>query len=149
MLMIFFFNSCKSYGLEYATFQSIQGDQVLKIKNIMLQHRNMFSLTFLIFILSILVYHYFKRDPLESLKIITLRLQLKKALKEKMQAHVDNLKLVTMCKETEENNLKMLTTLQELNEKFVKKSIKYQKCRGEKDELQQEITLLKKLFLNG
>ena len=66
-----------------------------------------------------------------------------------MQAHVDNLKLVTMCKETEENNLKMLTTLQELNEKFVRKSIKYQKCRGEKDELQQEITLLKKLFLNG
>ena len=116
---------------------------------IMLQHRNMFSLTFFILILSILVYHYFKRDPLESLKIITLRVQLKKALKEKMQAHVDNLQLVTICKETEENNLKMLATLQELNEKFVKKSLKYQKCREEKDVLHQEITLLKKLFING
>ena len=115
----------------------------------MLQHRNMFSLTFFILILSILVYHYSKRDPLESLKIITLRVQLKKALKEKMQAHVDNLQLVTICKETEENNLKMLATLQELNEKFVKKSLKYQKCREEKDVLHQEITLLKKLFING
>ena len=66
---------------------------------------------------------------------MTLRVQLKNALKEKMQAHVDNLQLVTICKETEENNLKMLATLQELNEKFVKKSLKYQKCREEKPPL--------------
>ena len=113
---------------------------------IMLQYRHM---TFIILISSIFLYHYFRRDPLESLKIITLRVQLQKALKEKMQAHVDNLQLATMCKQTEENNLKLLENLQELNDKFVKKSLNHRKCLDEKKELQQEINLLKKLFING
>ena len=80
--------------------------------------------------------------------MVTLKVQLQKALKEKMEAHLENLNLVKMCKDSEENNLKSLEKLQELNSKLIKKTLEFKDCKLENEELRQEIKLLNKLFTN-
>ena len=81
--------------------------------------------------------------------MVTLKVQLQKALQEKMEANLENLDLVKMCQKTEENNLKLLEKLQELNDKLIQKTLKFKECKSENEESKQEIKLLKKLFING
>ena len=75
--------------------------------------------------------------------------QLKKALREKIEAIEENIKLAKLCKDSEEKYINLLFKIQELHEALKNKSLMLQEYMEENQNLKEEIALLKKLFVNG
>ena len=98
-------------------------------------------------ILTAYCFTYFYQPMDNNCKInIEMEAKLKKALKDKIEATEENLKLAKLCKKSEERHINLLFKMEELHESLRAKSLKLKEYLEENQNLKDEIAMLNHLI---